>query len=142
MNHSKRDILLKELLADESLEAIRRASLDQGLAIAQRRRRRANWTRGALMAAGLLAALWLAFPSRHHKSGRNQIAQGPVLPNGSSVKNLAPTPKAPAMVRIISDDELLALFPGRPRALIGPPGRKTLLFLEQSSTANTSELNR
>ena len=34
-------------------------------------------------------------------------------------------------IRFISDDELLALFPGRPWALIGSPERKTLLFLDQ-----------
>jgi hypothetical protein len=32
---------------------------------------------------------------------------------------------------VISDEELLALFEGRPRGLIGPPGQRQLVLLDQ-----------
>jgi hypothetical protein len=37
-------------------------------------------------------------------------------------------------VEFISDAELLALFPGRPLALIGPAGRQELVFPDQTLT--------
>ena len=35
-----------------------------------------------------------------------------------------------AKVKIITDEELFALFPNRAMALIGPPGRQQLIFLD------------
>jgi hypothetical protein len=34
-------------------------------------------------------------------------------------------------VRVISDEELFALFPGRSLALVGPPGHQQLVFLDE-----------
>jgi hypothetical protein len=34
-------------------------------------------------------------------------------------------------VKFINDEELLALFPGRPLALVGKPGEQQLVFLDQ-----------
>jgi hypothetical protein len=34
-------------------------------------------------------------------------------------------------VKLINDDELLALFPDRPVALIGKPGQQQLVFLDK-----------
>jgi hypothetical protein len=45
----------------------------------------------------------------------------------------SPAPAAPSEtsdVKIISDDELFALFPGRSMALIGTPGQQQLVFLD------------
>jgi len=42
-------------------------------------------------------------------------------------------------VKFISADELLALFPNRPVALIGKPGSQQLVFLDGSSRQASSK---
>ncbi|MBI5386433.1 MAG: hypothetical protein HZA90_17315 [Verrucomicrobia bacterium] len=123
MKQANCDPLLNELLADESLEVVRRRSLEQGLAVARRRRQRAGWAKAGMIAAVILGALCLFLPNGKRPELREQVARGP-----------ATTTHAPSAVRFISDDELLALFSGRPLALIGPPERRTLLFLDQPTT--------
>jgi len=132
MKRSNHSPLLKDLLADDSLETVRRQSLQRGMTLARRRRQRAGWTKGALFSALLLVALWLSLPAKRSPSARNQVPHGPVATDAASVAITTPSAKDPVAVRFISDDELLALFPGRSLALIGPPGRNTLIFLESS----------
>ena len=139
MNRSHHDQLLKELLADESLEMVRHQSLERGMAAARRRRQRAGWTKGGLISVLLLAALWLLIPTPQRPAARNQVAHEQVTTNPATVATVVPSVKVPASVRFISDDELLALFPGRSLALLGPPGRKTLVFLDQPSVSDHNQ---
>jgi hypothetical protein len=43
-------------------------------------------------------------------------------------------------VKLITDDELLALFPDRPVALIGKPGQQQLVFLDELETPSGDDL--
>lgn len=128
MSHEEHNPMLRELLAEDSLEAVRQKSLEQGMAIVRRRRRRSRWTRAALGASAVVTALCFLVPTRRSSSARNQT---PERPTGQPtiVVNPAPAAEDSPPVRFISDEELLALFPGRSRALIGPPGHQELVFL-------------
>jgi hypothetical protein len=59
-------------------------------------------------------------------------------PKGPEPKRAVTENRPAATVKRISDEELLALFPGRSLALIGPPGHQELVFLD-APTAGTSE---
>lgn len=140
MKRSNHDPLLKELLADESLEAVWRQSLAQGMAIARRRRQRAHWAKRGVISAMLVAALWLLIPFKQNPSARHEGVRASAATSGVGLATVTPAAeKAVAPVRFISDDELLALFPGRSLALIGPPGQKTLVFLDQSPADDANE---
>ncbi len=131
MKSSDHDPILKEILADESLEAVRWKSLEQGLAIARGRKQRVRWAKAGFVVAALGAALWLLVPNKRSLVARDQMTRAPVKPTPAHLATVTPDTKGPAPVRFVSDDELLALFPGRSLAMIGPPGRKTLVFLDQ-----------
>jgi hypothetical protein len=118
-NRSDRERLLADLFSDATPAGFRDASLERALAQARRARshRRLALTLTAL--AALAASLPFLFK-----------AHPPV-----SAPTLAATAKAPlaaAKVRIISDDELLNLFPGRAVALVGPSNHRKLVFLDAS----------
>jgi hypothetical protein len=139
MKHSNYDPVLKGILADESLETLRRRSLAQGQAITRRRRHRAVWAKAWLFSAISLGALGLLLAVASRSRTGSPMARGPAPTNALILAKATTSLKQPAAVRFISDDELLALFPGRPLALVGPPGQKTLLFLDQSPTDKSSE---
>jgi hypothetical protein len=120
--------LLKEILAGEELADFRQASLEQGLnALRQRQRRR----RGVRIGTVLLLPLFfvLMFLSRRTpETSRQQIAS--IKP----ITTALPTPPAGGQdTKLITDEELFALFPNRPLALVGKPGQQQLVFLDRSS---------
>jgi hypothetical protein len=43
-----------------------------------------------------------------------------------------PAAEAAAPIKVISDEDLLALFPDRSMALLGPPGQQQLVFLDKA----------
>jgi hypothetical protein len=143
MKRSNYDPLLKGILADESLETLRRRSLAHGQAITRRRRYRAVWAKACLFSAISLGALGLLLSVASRSRTGSPVVRGPAPTNALTLAKTTTTSlKQPADVRFISDDELLALFPGRPLALVGPPGQKTLLFLDQSPTDKPSETSQ
>jgi hypothetical protein len=118
--------LLRDLLETDDLVQVRNRSLKRMLVSARtrRRRRQLTWTCLGL----LIPVIWGAI----HLLTRSPLA--PVSIAGS----VPPAPhavisrdKAPAKVNFISTEELLALFPGRPLALVGPAGRQELVFLDE-----------
>lgn len=129
MKSDKPNCLLKEILAGDELADFRQASLEQGLsAIRRQQRRRRHILR---LSALLLLPLLFTFAilsrrapevSSHHLSSSNTIgATIPALPaDGRDAK-------------FITDEELFALFPNRPLALVGKPGRQQLVFLDQAT---------
>ncbi|MCL4177614.1 MAG: hypothetical protein KJ072_07680 [Verrucomicrobia bacterium] len=135
MNADRQPNPLDELLADSRLEELRAAALEAGLATVRRRRRRRVALRSAGAAISLLAfaALisWMLFrraPATEH----DQVAQANPAPTATVAATESPIPVAEmSAVRHLTDNELLALFPGRPVALIGPPGRQRLVFLDE-----------
>lgn len=125
MKNFEKEKLLNEILADESLAEFRRASLADGVAFLRRQRRRRFALRAGVLLLATSLCAWAMLLNRsirrtpHHLANLRppQRSQSPAGPAGG--------------VRFISDDELLALFPDRPVALIGKPGKQRLVFLDQ-----------
>src|SRR5438270_13138890 len=115
MNQLDRDKLLHELLAPDGGTGLRERSLQQGLVALRRERRKRQVVRAAILFCLpllIFAAVTL---------GRGP-AQQPKLRNSRPEVALSSTPRSNASeVKIISDEELFALFPGRSLALIGKP---------------------
>ncbi len=117
--------LLKEILGGEELSEFRQAALEHGLAAMRRQQRH---RRGRRLGALLLLPLLVVFAMF--------LRRGPV----DAPRQLAATnsPRSAAATvttdsrdpRLISDEELFALFPNRPLALVGQPGRQQLVFLD------------
>jgi hypothetical protein len=104
----------------------REAVLRRALLSARHRRFARRAGRGALAIALLVSAVLLLRPSSSPQ------------PDSVAPSLAIPTPPQPpyevipgTSVRVISDEELLALFEGRPRGLIGPPGQRQLVLLDQ-----------
>jgi hypothetical protein len=125
MKRSEQEKLLKEILPREDMSDFEQASLERGLTRMRQQRRR-----GYFMRAGAVAAVAIAvILGLRQKEG----------PSSGVVANSQPESKPVAetesKVQLISDDELLALFPGRSVALIGKPGQQRLVFLDQPDRA-------
>jgi len=120
MKRSDQEQLLREILEEGEGTDFRAASLARGLDFLRRRQRRVRMAQ--VCAAGVLAGL-LVFGLVWHPALR---------PGGTrmAVVTASVPPTETAKVRIITDEELFALFPNRAMALIGPPGRQQLIFLD------------
>jgi hypothetical protein len=135
MNPDPKNDLLKELLSNHELGDLRATTLDRGLYVlrCRRRFRRAARATGLVASVVFLAAvsLWFRFepqPFTHNKPLTHDIQSPTAKLATTALPGVAP--ELPA-VRLLSDDELLGLFPGRPVALIGSPGKQQLVFLDQ-----------
>jgi hypothetical protein len=137
MKRPEHDDLLKEILADEGLETFRTSSLDAGLTILRARRRNRNIRLCILTAAPLLALAAVLFWRGHPEevAPRQVMAVAPAATN--PVLKIYPAPNVAdgPPIKIITDAELLALFPNRPVGLIGEPGRQRLVFFDQPGAA-------
>ncbi|HTL16694.1 MAG TPA: hypothetical protein VL793_05620, partial [Patescibacteria group bacterium] len=114
---------LQELLDHETMAALRQESLQACLTSLRRKRRRQILARWSLfMSVPLLVGMLFflnRFDSRHL-----------TMPLGPT--RLVSSAAAPDReVKIINDQELFALFPNRPIALVGKPGHQRLVFLDQ-----------
>jgi hypothetical protein len=128
MNRQDQDQLLNEILGGDRLEGFRRATLQCGLDALRRRRRH------FVKASALACLLLLAFPAiRLFKelSPTQNVASFQALP-----KPVANPLMGNNGINVISDEELFALFPNRPLALVGKPGHQQLVFLDQPRTSN------
>jgi hypothetical protein len=126
MKNTDENPLLKEILADEPLAALRHASLDQGLGAMRRARRFRRMARSgtvALLPVLVIMVLRLNKPTL-------EIANPPSIPGSQA--SVAAAPSIESGVRMITDEELFALFPGRSLALVGKPGHQRLVFLDVS----------
>ena len=135
MKHSEHDRLLNEIVTGEELADFREASLQHALAaIRQQRRRHCSLRLGVLAAVPVVVVLAIVF-SRSPKPPLREIA-------ASKASAVAVSPVQPriAPVKLINDDELLALFPDRPVALIGKPGQQRLIFLDQPARTSGGHL--
>jgi hypothetical protein len=125
MNESEQNRLLREVLEEEKLQDLREASLARGLAALRvRRRHRRQWqTVLALAPLLLLLGLW------HFR---------PAPPRPPLAVASAPPPAAPAKkINYITKEELFALFPHRPIALIGEAGHEQFLLLDELPRTET-----
>jgi hypothetical protein len=128
MKRHDQDKLLRETLSGEEVSDFRQASLAGGLAAVRRRRRYRRAAQfSALAVLTLLVALGIAHQRKQEKLSR-EVAS--LKPNSATLAG-SPAPSAEtAKVKIISDEELFALFPGRAMALVGKPGEQQLVFLD------------
>ncbi len=120
MKDSSHNRLLHDLFAGDELLALRRRSLETGLASLKRKRLHARLAKAALFLPVLLALILVVWPRQQQRAIANKTvskvtAAGPVQPS----------------TKIISERELFALFPKRPMALVGKPGHQRLVFLDQ-----------
>jgi hypothetical protein len=125
MKRSEQDRLLREILEDGEAANFRAASLARGLDFLQQRKRRNHaaqaWA-AAILPLLLITGLVLYLASK-------PAAAPPVV-------GPAPVARADtARVKIITDEELFALFPNRALALIGAPGRQQLVFLDHGAAS-------
>jgi hypothetical protein len=124
MIRDDQDRLLNEILAGDELEQFRRASENQMLNAVKRSRRQRRATRIiALCSLPLLAALALVVT--HHTASTRTASNHPQTPPQTATVSQNPS------VQTIDDEQLFALFPDRPMALVGPPGHQQLVFLDQ-----------
>jgi hypothetical protein len=128
MKRREQDELLKELLSGSEVSDFRQASLQGGLGAIRRRnlQRRVMRTGVMVLLPALLVAGVLIYRSKETMARQMAL----VRPQPGQVS----TPQAKtAAVKIISDEDLFALFPGRAMALIGKPGEQRLVFLDGGS---------
>jgi hypothetical protein len=112
-NPSDHNRLLDDLLGED----FRAESLIHTLAIARRERKmRRLRGRFASASAMLLAVAAIIFFPREPRT------PAPVV---------TPPVHAQSAIRLISEDELLAQFPGRAVGIVGPPERRQLVFLDR-----------
>jgi hypothetical protein len=122
MKRRDTDQLLNGVLSDEGLDDFRRTSLEFGLDTLRRRRRNRRLARTCsiitlpMVLSVLLYKVITSAPEQSTTTPKPLIAAGP----GSSSE-----------VQIINDEQLFALFPNRPMALVGEPGHQELVFLDQ-----------
>ena len=122
MKPSEKQKLLAEILPGEDAADFERASLARGLAGLRRRRRRGYLIRASALVV-VVGLVTLGIFLKEHDAVRR----------GAADTQLASAPAAVVAphVEVISDDELLAMFPGRSLALIGKPGQQRLVFLDK-----------
>ncbi len=125
MNRSEQDRLLGEILAGDEVAGFRQASLERGLTALRRRQRQRALRTGVLALTPLFVALGflLSRPHGGNLPGGTSTGAPPVLAAAATI--------AASPVKFITDDELIALFPGRAVALIGKPGHQQFLFLDE-----------
>ena len=114
-----RDELLREVLSSNELRAV---SLEKTLTAARRQRQLRHVLRGAGVMALVGIAAVLIWPHQ------TPISEPVVAVN--STKPSAPTIPG-TDIRVINDEELLAMFPDRPVALVGPPENRQFVFLDE-----------
>jgi hypothetical protein len=122
------DYLLRQVLTDEKLEAIRQQSLQSMLAAAGHRRRQRRFTTAGIIGMLGLLLCW-AYPLNQPRRPPATTQVSPPQPPSPVAQTTGPSRK----IEIITDTELFALFPGRSLALIGPPGQQQLVFLDQKN---------
>ena len=125
--------LLNEILAAEDHSDFRRQTLSHGLvALRQRARRRRMVQVGLLGVVPCLFALGMLLLQARDRATDSRNRQGRL----DNVQSASPRHNDLPPVKIINDEQLFALFPDRPLALIGKPGHQQLVFLDHPATAS------
>ena len=124
MKRFREDNLLQQIFDEDQVSALRQNSLERGLAAI--RRRRALRRAAPMVVSVLLLALAVGFLLTQEKPAKPDAVQ------------TASRPQPLANVKVITDDELFALFPNRSMALIGKPGHQQLFFFDQPRSINVT----
>ena len=135
------DRLLTALISGDEVAAVREASMARGLAEMRRSRRRRWIAQISGMSVTILALLLLAQKVQLESSRRVvRQTEESVMPFAQLEQGVTQID-----VKVITDEELFALFPGRRLGLIGEPGKQQLVFFDEpsdpSSPGTVSERN-
>ena len=125
MTEPESNRLLKEILAEEELDAFRRASRERMLTSLRRDRSRRQILNRCVLVFLPMALVMGVVMNRIAESHRKKT---------DSVERAETS-----QVKFITDEELFALFPGRPMALIGKPGQQQLVFLDRLEAGEEME---
>jgi hypothetical protein len=120
--------LLADVLAGD--EPCRAAILDGGLAALRRARTHRRSVRLTLVVVPLFVLAALLWQGRRAPTPRLAVApdMSPIPPAAVPLaKTIEGTP-----IRVLTDQELLAVFEGRPVALLGEPGHQRLILLDEA----------
>ena len=120
MTDQEKSQFLEQLLADDELNRLRQICLSHGLQEMRGKRRRALTARFSMLALPALMLAAIVLCPRFQKSHR--------MPERPT--SMAFSPKAESKVEYITTEQLFALFPNRPMALVGKPGHQQLIFLD------------
>ena len=127
MKHSDEHPLLNAVLTGPEVAEFREASLREALTAMRRVRQRRRAVRGfALVALPLMVVSLILLGEREDSSTLEPASTAPPV--------IVATPESigSSPVEYISDEELLALFPDQPLALVGPEGQQQLVFLRRA----------
>lgn len=81
-----------------------------------------------LVGAALITAVVAMLAIRSGTSSSRQIARNSPAPVKQHEANTVPG----TSIKLVSEEELLALFPDRPVALVGPPEDRRFVFLDEA----------
>ena len=125
MKERPEDKLLSDLF--DGTDSFRTASLEATLSSVRRYRRAKVAMRSALAIAFVATVSSFLLTRSQQQDANTQLAYRPVV----SPINEKPVPTIPGTrIRELSDDELLAAFPNRPVAIIGPEEERQLILLD------------
>jgi len=125
MNSRETNRILKEVLATDSTDRLRSASLEQGLTLIRRRRQVRTIVRTCAVFCLLLLPIVISMTRHSPKT---------VAPALAAVAQ--DQPRLQPRIERITDAELLALFPGQTIALIGAPGEQRLMVADPGTYRN------
>jgi hypothetical protein len=125
MNSRETDRILKEILATGTTDRLRSASLEQGLTLMRRRRQVQTIVRACAVACLLLAPIAILMTRNFPRT------VAPAVVSSSPAQ-----PGSPPQLERITDEELLALFPGQTIALVGSPGDQRLMVAGPGASRN------
>lgn len=120
---SEHDELWSDLLSENAPAAFREASLDRTLAAVRRHQRRRRLCGLAAITAApcfllLGVILWQA-----HETLRSTASSGPIAQATGVVPG--------THIQVITDEELFAMFPDRPAALLGSANDRHFVLLDE-----------
>src|SRR5688572_24909065 len=112
--------LLADVLADEELRA---STLQAGLMALRRKRQRRVIGHAVALVLVPLAVMAMLVLRLYQSDG------APPRRTSETITQVAPTVEG-TTIRVLTDQELLAFFEGRPVALIGSPGHQQLVLFD------------
>lgn len=122
--------LLDPVLGLDEMEKLRQATLEAGLTGLRRRRARRQVVRVCAVACLFVLPVCTIHFYRGDSATRN--AGSVAAPASNTV---VANRVQEGGTKIITDEELFSLFPGRPLALVGTPGHQQLVFLDKDASS-------